>query len=104
MSRSYDWTWEINDVTREESVAINNVLNEYLDRNSEFDAYCNDSKTLRGASSRTLGGGEPPDERAETVFNAIRDKIDRTVPVEIPVIFIEQCPTETFSFGERGGE
>ncbi len=99
MSRNYDWTWEINDITQAEAEAVNKVLDEYLDRDGTYDSYNAESKTLTGLSSRMLSGGESPDERSETVFKAIRDKIDRTVPVEITVIFVEQCPTETFSFG-----
>lgn len=101
MSRSYDWTWEINGIAISEAVAVNGVLDDYLDRDSKFDRYDPDSKTLTGSSSRSLGGGESPDERADTVFNAIKGKLNRVVPVEITVIFIEQCPTETFSYGEH---
>ena len=91
----------VSDINQAEAEAINKVLDDHLDRESEFDDYSPESKTLTGGASCSLGGGESPDERAETVFKAIRDKIDRTVPVEITVIFVEQCPTETFSFGER---
>jgi len=89
VSRNYDWTWEISDVTPTEAVAANEVLDEYLGRDDDADYsdYSADTKILTGSSSRSLGGGESPDERAETVFKAIRDKIDRTVPVEITVIW-----------------
>ena len=88
----------VRDINSAEAVVINGVLDDHLSREIEFDSYNSEEKTLTGASSCSLGGGESPDERSETVFKAIRDSIDRTVPVEITVIYIEQCPTETFSF------
>ena len=100
MSRNYDWTWIVSDITPPEAEAANAALDEYLDRDATYDYYNSEEKTLTGMSSRSLGGGESPEERAETVFKAIRDNIDRTVPVEITVIYVEQAPTETFSFGD----
>jgi hypothetical protein len=98
MGRSYEVTWDINCATKEE---VDKITEQILDLD---DGYFDSDGNWSGYGSLHLGGGVSPDEYGEAIANRIFDLIGRKVPLDFHVTYIEQAPTDTFSYGEESLE